>query len=317
MSLVLLPEHCDLCPWCCGANRRRGERGLCGAADELVVARSALHMWEEPPISGESGSGTIFFSHCTLRCLYCQNTLIAHGQTGRVVSIERLAGMCLELQDQGALNVNMVTPTHYAPQIRAAVALARSRGLSLPIVWNTSGYETVQAIRENDGTVDVYLTDFKYASAELGKRYSHVPDYPERALTALDAMLESVGPLRFDSYRGEQRLVRGVIVRHLMLPGCLEDSKNIVRLLHERYGSDIRMSLMNQYTPVLATAAQEGSVRAAKALEACPELSGRVSEDEYMELLDYADLIGIEDYFWQEGGACEESFIPSFDCTGV
>ncbi len=317
MSFVPLPEHCDLCPWRCGVNRRGGERGLCGAADELVVARSALHMWEEPPISGESGSGTIFFSHCTLRCLYCQNTLIAHGQTGRAVSIERLADMCLELQDQGALNVNMVTPTHYAPQIRAAVALARSRGLSLPIVWNTSGYETVKAIRENDGTVDVYLTDFKYASAELGKRYSHVPDYPERALTALDAMLESVGPLRFDSYRGEQRLVRGVIVRHLMLPGCLEDSKNIVRLLHECYGSDIRMSLMNQYTPVLATAVQEGSVRAAKALEACPELSGHVSEDEYMELLDYADLIGIEDYFWQEGGACEESFIPSFDCTGV
>lgn len=274
-------------------------------------------MWEEPPISGESGSGTIFFSHCPLHCSYCQNTLIAHGETGRSVSVERVAAMCLELQDAGALNINMVTPTHYAPQIRHAVAMARSQGLDLPVVWNTSGYETVQSVRDNASTVDVYLTDFKYADAGLGKRYSRVGDYPAVALAALDEMVRQVGPARYDEFFGQERMVRGVIVRHLMLPGCLEDSLSVVRILHERFGSDIRMSIMNQYTPVLSTAAQQGSPKARAVLEQCPELACSVPDEEYTALLDYADEIGVEDYFWQEGGACEESFIPPFDCTGV
>lgn len=313
----LLPSSCDLCPHECGLNRAIGEVGLCGASDELIVARSALHMWEEPPISGDSGSGTIFFSHCPLHCCYCQNTVIAHGQTGRAVSIERLAEMCLELQDAGALNVNMVTPTHYAPYIRHAVRMARERGLHLPVVWNTGGYECARAIRDNLGTVDIYLTDFKYASAQLGMRYSGVSDYPARALEALDEMLKCAGPARYDSYRGDERMVGGVIVRHLMLPGCLEDSKAVVSLLHKRYGTDVRMSIMNQYTPVVASAAARGDLQAKRTLMSCPELAEPVSNDEYMELLDFADEIGVEDYFWQEGGACEESFIPPFDCTGV
>lgn len=313
----LLPSSCDLCPHECGLNRAAGEIGVCGASDDLVVARSALHMWEEPPVSGESGSGTIFFSHCPLHCCYCQNTVIAHGQTGRAVSLERLAEMCLELQEAGALNVNMVTPTHYAPYIRRAVSMARQRGLHLPIVWNTGGYESASAIRDNCGTVDVYLTDFKYASAELGERYSGVGDYPIRALEALDEMLRCVGPVRYDSYRDQERIVAGIIVRHLMLPGCLEDSKAVIALLHERYGSDIRLSIMNQYTPIVTSAAERGDLRAQSTLKRCPELALPVPDDEYMELLDFADDIGVDDYFWQEGGACEESFIPPFDCTGV
>lgn len=313
----LLPSSCKLCPHECGVDRAAGEIGVCGASDELIVARSALHLWEEPPISGESGSGTVFFSHCPLHCCYCQNTVIAHGQTGRAVSMERLADMCLELQEAGALNVNMVTPTHYSPYIRHAVSIARQRGLHLPIVWNTGGYESVSAIRDNRGTVDVYLTDFKYASAELGKCYSAVCDYPERTLEALDEMLRCVGPVRYDTYKGEERIVAGIIVRHLMLPGCLEDSKAVVSLLHERYGSDIRMSIMNQYTPIVASAAQRGDLHAQSTLLRCPELALPVSNDDYMALLDYADDIGVDDYFWQEGGACEESFIPAFDCTGV
>ena len=316
-----LPISCALCPRACGANRAAGERGVCGADDSLVVARAALHAWEEPPISGNAGSGTVFFANCPLRCVYCQNAVIAQGRAGRAVSVERLAGICLELAAQGALNVNFVTPTHYAPQVRASVALARERGFSLPVVWNTGGYETVRAVRENAGTVDVYLTDFKYADSRLARRYSQAPDYSEVALAALDAMVETVGEPRFDAVGGAPRMTRGVIVRHLMLPGCLDDSKAVVRLVHERYGERVLLSLMNQYTPVLAAAARSATDDVAAwahgVLARCPELAQRVTREDYEELLDYADGLGVQDYFWQEGGAAEESFIPPFDLTGL
>lgn len=308
---------CDLCPRSCGADRAAGERGACGADGRLVVARAALHFWEEPPVSGARGSGTVFFAHCPLRCAYCQNAVIAAGEAGEAVSVERLGAMCLELQEQGALNVNFVTPTHYAPEARAAVAWARARGLALPVVWNTSGYETVAAVRANAGVVDAYLTDFKYADAELARRYSQAPDYPAAALEALEAMVEEAGAPAFDEVDGAPRLTGGVIVRHLMLPGALEDSKRVVRLVHERFGDAVLLSLMNQYTPVLANAAAAGDARAAATLRRCPELAGRVSDEEYERLLDYADELGVEDYFWQQGGAAEDSFIPPFDLTGV
>ena len=312
-----LPNSCGLCPRACGADRAAGERGACGADDRLVVARAALHFWEEPPISGERGSGTVFFAHCPLRCVYCQNAAIAQGEAGAEVSVERLAQICLELQEQGALNVNFVTPTHYAPQARAAVGIAREQGLALPVVWNTSGYETVEAVRANAGTVDAYLADFKYADAALAARYSHAPEYPEVALAALEAMVEEAGEPTFDEVDGEPRLTGGVVVRHLMLPGALEDSKRVVRLVHERFGDAVLLSLMNQYTPVIAEAAKAHGARAAATLECCPELAQRVSDDEYERLLDYADELGVEDYFWQQGGAAEESFIPAFDGEGV
>ena len=315
MNLAL--STCDLCPRLCGADRAAGKRGACGADGRLMVARAALHFWEEPPISGSRGSGTVFFAHCPLRCVYCQNAVIAAGEAGAEVSVERLGEMCLELQEQGALNVNFVTPTHYAPEARAAVAWARERGLALPVVWNTSGYETVAAVRANEGTVDAYLADFKYADAELARRYSHAPDYPEVALAALEAMVEEAGRPTFDEVDGEPRLTGGVVVRHLMLPGALEDSKRVVRLVHERFGDAVLLSLMNQYTPVLADAAKAGDARAAATLDRCPELAERVSDDEYELLLDYADELGVEDYFWQQGGAAEDSFIPAFDLSGV
>lgn len=308
---------CDLCPRLCGADRAAGERGACGADDRLVVARAALHFWEEPPISGARGSGTVFFAYCPLRCVYCQNAVIAAGEAGEAVSVERLGSMCLELQEQGALNVNFVTPTHYAPEARAAVAWARARALALPVVWNTSGYETVEAVRANAGTVDAYLTDFKYADAGLARRYSQAPDYPDVALAALEAMVDEAGAPAFDEVDDEPRLTGGVVVRHLMLPGALEDSKRVVRLVHERFGDAVLLSLMNQYTPVLADAADAGDERAAAALGRCPELARRVPDEEYERLLDYADSLGVEDYFWQQGGAAEESFIPPFDLTGV
>lgn len=308
---------CLLCPRACGANRAAGERGVCGAPDQAVVARAALHFWEEPPVSGKRGSGTVFFSHCPLRCVYCQNAPIASGEAGVPVTVDRLAHICLELQEQGALNINFVTPTHYAPALRQAVQQARAYGLRLPIVWNTSGYETVQAVRDNQGFVDVYLTDFKYADANLAARYSKAPDYPQVALAALDAMVEQIGSPVFDEVDGMPRLLRGVVVRHLMLPGAYGNSEAVVRLIHGRYGSRVLLSLMNQYTPVLADAAHAGDSRAVRVLERCPELASRVSNEEYERLLDYADSLGAEDYFWQEGGAAAESFIPAFDCTGV
>lgn len=308
---------CDLCPRACGADRSAGERGACGADERLVVARAALHFWEEPPISGTRGSGTVFFAHCPLRCVYCQNAVIAAGDAGVAVSVERLGAMCLELQEQGALNINFVTPTHYAVEARAAVAWARARGLRLPVVWNTSGYESVESVRANAGTVDVYLTDFKYADVGLARRYSHAPDYPEVALAALSAMVEEAGGPTFDEVDGESRLSSGVVVRHLMLPGALEDSKRVVRLVHERFGGGVLLSLMNQYTPVIADAAASGDARAIAVLERCPELACRVAPEEYERLLDYADDLGVEEYFWQQGSAAEESFIPPFDLTGV
>lgn len=309
--------QCNLCPRRCGVNRAAGERGACGADGRLLVSRAALHFWEEPPISGEDGSGTIFFAGCPLGCVYCQNYELAHGEHGRAITVERLAAIMGELQAKGALNINCVTPTHYAPQIRAAVPLARKAGMALPVVWNTSGYETVEAVRENAGTVDVYLTDFKYADGALARRYSRAADYPEVALAALEAMAEEAGEPRFDEYRGQERMTGGVIVRHLMLPGALENSMAVVRLLHERFGAAVRLSLMNQYTPVLAQKAREGSRRAQTALAACPELANHVPDEDYECLLDYADEIGVEDYFWQEGGAAEESFIPTWDYEGV
>lgn len=308
----LNPARCMLCPRRCGANRAAGERGVCGAADSLVVARAALHFWEEPPVSGDNGSGTIFFAFCPLGCSYCQNSVIAHGSRGDAVSVRDLADMCLDLQRQGALNINFVTPTHYAPHARAAVRIAKAEGLLLPVVWNTSGYETVEAVRASEGSVDVWLTDFKYAAAEPARRYSHAADYPEVALAALGEMVRLAGPPRYDEYHGQQRMVRGVIVRHLLLPGGLEDSKRVIALLNERFGSDVRLSIMNQYTPVLAGAAEGGDERARRELSRCPELAHTVSSDEYEELLDFADALGVEDYFWQEGRACQESFIPEF-----
>ena len=272
---------------------------MCGAADEVLVARAALHFWEEPPLSGEDGSGTVFFSHCPLGCSYCQNGPIARGEAGAPVSVERLAGLFRDLEAQGALNVNLVTATHYAPQVRAAVSRARAEGLALPVVWNTSGYETPQAVAANRGTVDVYLADLKYADAALGARYSQAPDYPAVALAALDAMVEAVGSLAFDEYHGQERLVGGVIVRHLLLPGA------------------VRLSLMSQYTPVLATAAASGDDGARRILDRCPELGRTVPPEDYETLLDYADELGIEDYYWQDGPAAAESFIPAFDLTGL
>ena len=311
----LRTSPCNLCPRLCGARRDEGHRGACGAASSAFVARAALHFWEEPPLSGTSGSGAVFFSGCPLRCVYCQNAAITSGEVGREVSVERLAQICLELEGQGALNVNFVTPTQHSLMIRDAVALARRLGMTLPVVWNTSGYERVEVIRALEGTVDVYLADFKYADGDLASRYSRARDYPEVALAAIEAMVAQVGGPIYDDFippagaavassKSQRRMTRGVVVRHLVLPGALDASKEALEALYGRFGDTVVYSIMNQYTPVMP-----GDL-----LERFPELAERVDDAAYEELLDFADELGIEDYFWQDGPAAEESFIPAWDC---
>ena len=287
----------------CGALRSEGARGICGAGKDVLVARAALHFWEEPPISGERGSGTVFFTHCPLGCVYCQNASIAQGQAGVAVSVERLAHVMCDLQEQGALNINCVTPTHYSTAIAQAVGIARGNGLQLPVLWNTSGYERAEVIHMLRDTVDVYLTDYKYADAALAQRYSRAKDYPEVALRAIEAMLECVGRPVFNEVDGMPRMTRGVVVRHLILPNAFDNSMDALKLLFKRFGNDVLYSIMNQYTPIMP----------ASQLTRFPELGSRVSDEDYERLLDFADDLGIDDYFWQEGLAAEESFIPAWD----
>lgn len=295
---------CELCPRRCRANRAAGEVGICGAGSALKLARAALHFWEEPPISGEAGSGTVFFSGCPLKCVYCQNHEISTGNFGLEVAPERLAEIMLELQDQGALNINLVTATHWAHLLPEALAAARSRGLAIPVVYNTSGYERVHAVRELEGLVDIWLTDFKYADAELGRRLSHVPNYPDVAAAALAEMVRQVRAAGGVATRADGTWTRGLIVRHLVLPGHADDSCRVLDHIWEIAG-DVPISVMNQYTPNAAMRAAGG------------ELACAVTDDEYERVLDHADDLGFTQMFWQEGGAVDESFTPPFDTTGV
>ncbi len=298
--MAIPPTECHLCPRECGALRSAGQRGVCGVAGEIRVARAALHLWEEPCICTRAGSGAIFFCGCPLHCVYCQNADISSGDVGQVVGIEDVATAMLDLQSQDACNINLVTPTQYADSLVEAVAIARARGLEIPVVWNTGGYERVETIASLSRTVDVYLTDFKYADSATAARYSNASDYPRVARAALEAMVNQTG---VPVYEGDS-LVRGVIVRHLLLPGLLEESKSVVRFVWEAYGSDVVLSLMNQYTPV---GLHPGM----------PELDELVSNENYERLLDFADELGIPEYCWQQGGAVGESFIPAWDGTGI
>lgn len=295
-------EKCTLCPRNCRAERNSGKAGVCGVAGEgIVLARAALHMWEEPCISGENGSGAVFFAGCPLRCVYCQNYNIAHAETGKRVTKERLAEIFLELQAKRAANINLVTPTHYTPEIIWAVQQARKQGLSIPIVYNCSGYEKVETLRMLEGIADIYLTDFKYMEKETAARYSKAPDYPAAAKAALREMVRQTGVTEFD---GNGMMQRGVIVRHLLLPNHLKNAKAVVKYVYETYGNQVYLSLMNQYTPL-------------PQVREWPELARRVTKREYGRLVDYALSLGVEHGFIQEGRTAEESFIPAFDCEGV
>lgn len=294
-------KSCTLCPRECGADRISGRKGSCHTDSRLLVARAALHLWEEPCLSGEKGSGAVFFSGCPLGCVYCQNRAISGGLAGAEVSVGRLAEIFLELQGQGANNINLVTAGHYAPQVCRALELAKQNGLSVPVVYNSSGYEKTDTLRMLEGLVDIYLPDFKYMDRVLANRYSHAADYPQTAAAAIGEMVRQCPEAQFDE---NGMMQRGVIVRHLLLPGHVQEAKRIVRYLHETYGSRIYISIMNQYTPV-------------GAVKNDPLLGRKVTKREYGRLLDFAAEIGVEQGFYQEGETAEESFIPPFDCTGV
>ena len=295
-------KECRLCPRECGAKREDGIAGVCAVTGEGVyVARAALHMWEEPCISGETGSGTVFFSGCPLRCVYCQNYNISKARAGKQITVERLAEIFLELQEKKAANINLVTPTHYSIEIIEALKRAKNNGLKIPVVYNCSGYEKVETLRKLEGIVDVYLTDFKYMEKEPALRYSKAPDYPEVAKDALAEMIRQTKGTEFDE---NEMMTKGVIVRHLLLPGYLENAKKVVKYVYDAYGDAVFLSLMNQYTPL-------------PQVESYPEINRKVTENEYEELVDYAIEIGVENGFIQEGETSMESFIPEFNCEGI
>lgn len=290
-------RSCSLCPRDCGANRLDGYTGFCGAKGPNVkVAAAMLHQWEEPCISGTRGSGAVFFSHCTLRCVFCQNQAIRSGQIGIECSPTELAALFLDLEDQGAHNINLVTPTHYVAHLLEAIPAAKAQGLSIPILYNTSGYERPETLALLDGLIDIYLPDFKYLDESLARRYSFAPDYPAIAWRSLEIMVKQVGSPCFGR-RG--KLKSGVIVRHLVLPGQTEAAKQILAKLHKTYGDQILISLMNQYTPM-------------GHLESYSELTRGVSDQEYQEVLAFAREQGITNAYIQEGGTISESFVPPF-----
>ncbi len=292
---------CTLCPRNCGVDRMSGKRGYCGMPGEIYAARAALHMWEEPCISGEEGSGTVFFSGCPLRCIYCQNRKIALGDTGKPITLGRLCDIFFELKEKGANNINLVTPTHYADKIASAIEMAKNKDIGIPFVYNTGNYEKVEILKMLDGLIDIYLPDFKYYSPDIAKEYSNAPDYYDYAMDGLREMYRQTGEPEFDE---RMMMKKGIIVRHLVLPGHTEDSKKVIESVYKEFGDNVYISIMNQYTPL-------------EEMKSDKLLGRKLTQAEYDEVVDYAIDIGVENGFIQEGETAKESFIPSFECEGI
>lgn len=287
--------RCLLCPRKCGIDRNF-ETGFCRAGNKVKIARAALHFWEEPCISGESGSGTVFFSHCTLKCVYCQNQKISTGGSGYYVTERELADIFIDLQNRGANNINLVTPTHYVPQIINALDIAKENGLTLPILYNCGGYESTEIIKMLDGYIDIYMPDMKYFDDKYAIKYSSAPNYFKTAAAALNEMYSQVGDAEFDE---NGIMKKGMLVRHLMLPHLLFDTKKIMDYLRKTYGDKIYISLMNQYTPM-------------PAVENIPELNQKLNPKQYETMIEYCIEHEMENVFIQEGETASESFIPEF-----
>lgn len=295
-------SECSLCARNCGVNREGGELGFCSMSADAEIARAALHFWEEPPISGECGSGTVFFVGCSLGCVFCQNRDISRAisstERGKRVTDSELADIMLTLQSKGAHNINFVTPTHFAPTVVESVKIARSRGLTVPIVYNTGSYDSLESITALADTVDVYLVDYKFHREATAEKMARAEDYPTVARKVIEAAVKQKGSAVFEN----GLMKSGVIVRLLLLPGHVAEAKLAVKYLYESYGDKIYISLMNQYTPMPNMS---------------PPLDRKVTDAEYSELVDYAIKKGVKNAFIQEGGTAEESFIPPFDLTGA
>ncbi len=287
---------CTLCPKMCKVDRENGETGFCGAGKKIRIGNYSLHLWEEPCISGTNGSGTVFFSCCPLRCIYCQNNTISNENVGLDLEPEDLTDIFLELQQKGAHNINLVTATHYLPFVIPALKAAKAKGLRIPIVYNTSGYERVETLRTLDGLIDIYLPDFKYMDDDLAIKYSKAPHYRAIAKEAIKEMYRQVGDPIFQ----DGLLKKGVIVRHLLLPKQIENAKKVIHYLYQTYQDHIYLSIMNQYTPI-------------PQVNKIEELNRTVTEEEYQEVIDYAIDLGIKNAYIQEGETQKDSFIPDFD----
>lgn len=292
-------ESCNLCPRNCHIDRYK-YTGACGANANIKLAHYSLHEWEEPIVSGTNGSGTIFFSHCNLKCIFCQNRDISTDGYGKEITNDRLKEIMLELQSKGAHNINLVTPTHYVPQIIDTIKPIKNKVLNIPIVYNTSSYENTDTIKMLDGIVDVYLADLKYFDDSLGEKYSNCKNYFEYASSAIDEMYKQVGsPIIEDNL-----IKKGLIVRILILPGEVEDAKKIVKYLYDKYKDNIFISLMNQYTPM-------------RKIDEYPNLNRKLNDSEYDEVIDYACDLGVTKAFIQEGETSSKSFIPNFNCDNI
>jgi putative pyruvate formate lyase activating enzyme len=294
-------KSCNLCKRECGVDRLHGELGFCRAGSEVKIAKASLHLWEEPPISCGAGSGTVFFSHCNLKCVFCQNHDISQEDKGITVTIERLSNIFLELQNKGANNINLVTPTHYVPQIKEAIEMAKAKGLNLPILYNSNGYDSLETIKSLDGYIDVYLPDFKYFNDKYSIKYSKADGYLENIIPVLEEMTRQTGEATFDE---QGRIQKGVIIRHLMLPGLLFDSKRVIDRIYSTFMDKIYISIMNQYIPMY---------------KACdyPEINKPLNPMHYDSLINYATDIGVTNGFIQGEGANVEDFIPDFDLSDI
>lgn len=288
-------NKCNICPRRCMVNRNLKEVGYCGCDNRLKVSTHMIHYWEEPCISGVNGSGAIFFPYCNLKCIYCQNYKISRLHVGEYMSEDTLVDIILKLEKSGVHNIEFVTPTHYLPIISSVIDMARDKGLKVPIVYNTSSYEKVESIRKLKGYVDVYLPDLKYYSDDIAFKYSSCNNYFDVATKSIEEMYKQVGKIEFDS---NGMIKKGVIVRHLVLPGCVDDAKKIIKYLYDKYNDNIYISIMNQYTVVNKTKYDN--------------LNRTLSLEEYDEVVNYAYDIGVRCAYIQEDGTCKESFIPDF-----
>ncbi|MCD8036368.1 MAG: radical SAM protein [Clostridiales bacterium] len=294
-------ENCTLCPRNCGVNRSAGRIGYCKMPSEIHAALASVHMWEEPPISGTNGSGTIFFTGCNLRCVFCQNHDISSENHGKAISIDQLAQIMLEEQDRGVHNINLVTAVHYIPSVTEAIVKAKENGLKIPIVYNSGGYEKAESLKMLDGLIDIYLPDIKYFSAELSAKYSAAPDYFEQAVSAVAEMYRQIGQNAFDE---KGLLKKGVIIHHLVLPSHKEDSFKVLDAIKENFGEEAYVSLLRQYTPMYRTNEYK-------------EINRRLMSLEYTRVIDHFFDIGLKNGYVQEKSSATSEYTPLFDLSGL
>lgn len=296
-----LMEHCTICPRRCGVNRLIGQQGFCQAPLLPKAALVSTHNGEEPPISGTKGSGTVFFSHCNMDCLFCQNHSISSEGFGKEISIERLSEVFIEQQNRGLHNINLVSPNHFIPQIRESILLAKEKGLQIPLIYNTNGYESVESLRLLDGLIDIYLPDFKYCDENLARKFSNAPSYFEIAGAAILEMARQVGE---NKYLENGLLKKGLIVRHLVLPNCYHDSFKVLDWIMVNMGRQTTISLLNQYTPMFR----------AKEVET---LSRRLTTFEYQKVVNYFFAIGLKNGFIQQRSSSTSAYTPVFNLHGL